>query len=574
MYLCVGTLPPPLFYIYREMINDACFHSLPSKQEELPEKLNCPYYYQPNELVLRAVADMHHCLLNSYVWCDETHATLDDNALWQQDLAKGKMLGVLIVEDRNGSVGYLKAYSGQIAGRSDWEGWVPAVFDYLDPNGYFCTEEARISGINKDIERLKGSSELKERQQQLADFQYYVEQQITSYRQMMAESKRQRDELRSRTGMTTPEMIRESQYQKAELRRLRQSFETDMEPLRSAVDELIDEIKRLKEERRKSSDALQQWLFSQFVMLNGKGERATLLDIFRPTSQRIPPSGAGECCAPRLLQYAFQHGYRPLAIAEFWYGTSPVGECRREGDYYPACQGKCRPILDFMLQGVDVEPNSLEQSPQIDTLEILYEDERMIAVNKPSGLLSVPGKVAGQLSAIDILLRQRRDLSAIYSVHRLDMHTSGVLLFAKDEAMQSTLHRMFEQRQVHKTYHAVLEGVYDGPREGTISLPLSADYINRPRQRVDKENGKEAVTNYKVVRVEGGHTYVELTPLTGRTHQLRVHCAHPEGLGMPILGDPIYGHQSGRMMLHAARLEMVNPLTCKILEIKTIEKMI
>lgn len=512
----------------------------------LPIRFNCPYYYEPHPLCTLAAA--------------EVQAELSSREDWREEIGRGKMFGVLAVRDGEGRVAYIKAYSGQIGGRADWPGWVPAVFDYLNPEGYFCREESQITEINHMLRECADSKELKAAEAELKSIDSEASEALTAYRTAMAEAKQRRDEERSRTGVTTEAMIRESQYQKAELRRMRLHWDerkAEAEARRLALRRPIDEM---RQERQQRSEALQQWLFSQFVMVNARGETRSLLDIFSPTPQRVPPSGAGECCAPKLLQYAFTHGMTPLAMAEFWWGESPSGELRRHLDYYPACQGKCRPILDFMLQGMDVEPNALEEAETTDTVDILYEDEWLLAINKPAGMLSVPGR-NDRDSAIDIVARMRPDEPQPYAVHRLDMATSGILLLAKSEDVQRIFHSLFAQRSMRKTYIAVVEGEPKGATEGTISLPLSADYINRPRQRVDLEKGKESVTEYRIIGSHQGRTRLELHPLTGRTHQLRVHCASPSGLACPIVCDSLYGHRAGRLLLHAERIEFIHPFT-------------
>lgn len=480
-------------------------------------------------------------------------------AEWEEEIHQGKMFGILIVRDSDLNVGYLKAYSGQIGGRQDWRGWVPAIFDYLQPDGYFKQHEAEITHINHEIIRLLSSDVHRINCARLAKAEKEAEEQIKDYKERMAQCKQRRD-IRRQEGEPEETLMRESQYMKAELRRLKHRLDERLSGLRSTVSQHENNIFLLRAKRKRLSDNLQAWLFSQFTMLNGKGEKKTLTEIFADTPAGIPPSGAGECCAPKLLQYAYSHSLQPIAIAEFWWGESPVGEIRRHLDFYPACQGKCRPILDYMLQGIDTEPNPLEEEETVNTLRTIYEDGWLVAVDKPAGMLSVPGKVK-RTSAQEILARQYGNDSAIYCVHRLDMQTSGLLLFAKDESVQRAMQRAFALREVKKTYRAVLEGIYEGDHHGTISLPLSADYYNRPRQRVDYEGGKSAETHYEIIGSADGHSIVRLSPLTGRTHQLRVHCAHTDGLGIPIAGDDLYGHHADRLMLHAEEIVFTHPAT-------------
>lgn len=522
-----------------------------------PVRLNCPYYYQPDGLSLSAAKEVQQAI-----------AAMPE---WTVEVERGKMFGVLIVETPDGGVGYLKAYSGQIGGREDWDGWVPAVFDYLHPDGYFCRHENEISDINRQVAELTDSPRHILARARLARAEKEAEQKVADYRCFMAEQKALRRQRRAE-GEADEVLVRESQFQKAELRRMKAALEAELLPLRAVVTRHEEELVTLKRIRKQMSDALQQWLFSKFVMLNANGDERTLLDIFKPTAQRIPPSGAGECCAPKLLQYAYMHGYKPLSIAEFWWGESPVGEVRQHLNFYPACQGKCRPILDFMLQGIDVMPNPLEQQECNTRLDIIYEDNWLIAVDKPAGMLSVPGK-GQRLSALEILRKQLSQrargylpsgfLGELYPVHRLDMQTSGILFFSKSAVMQGDMQKMFAGREVRKQYRALLDGVCGCPQQGVIELPLAADFMNRPRQCVDMEKGKSAVTRYYILCTREGKTLIDLFPHTGRTHQLRVHCAHKDGLGIPIAGDDIYGYHSDRLYLHAMRIEFLHPITAK-----------
>lgn len=414
-------------------------------------------------------------------YIDDVLADIEAHAEWHDEVSQGKMFGILITTD--GRV--LKAYSGQICGRSDWEGYVPPIYDYLQPQGYFKRHEAEIVALHD-------------------------------------------------AGKPT----------------------------------------------RERSAALQRWLFSKFVLCSPNGERRSVRDVFSDwatanhSKQTQPPGGTGECCAPKLLHYANSHNMTPLALTEFWYGKSPKGEIRHHGMTYEPCQGKCQPILPFLLGDRQQEVlGGRPASKPVTHLEVLYEDEWLIAVDKPAGMLSVPGKrdsycaekiLCSQLSPFNF------QLSPPKMVHRLDMDTSGVILAAKTPEVYKAMQRMFSlHEEVHKEYIAVLSGSQTKrtlPQKGRISLPLSADFYNRPMQVVDYEKGKEAITEYEFL----SSNVVKLRPLTGRTHQLRVHCAHPDGLGMPILGDPLYGSEpSNRMYLHATKLTFLHPVTGKKVEIES-----
>ena len=512
---------------------------------------------------------------------------------FRQETAQGKMFGVLVVADEStGAIGYLAAYSGQIGGRSDQEGFVPAVFDYLQPDGYFKQHEAEISRINQSIDQLESNERMKAAQDIIRQLEKTRRQTIENYRQEMKAAKARRDE-RRKNGDLTPEetqrLTRESQFMKAELHRLKMSVskETALEREYNAFQDDLDQLRRL---RRQLSDHLQRWLFSQFNMCDKDGQEADLLTIWAhaDTPTDIPPAGSGECCEPKLLQYAFTHGLRPLQMAMFWWGESPKDIIRHHLHFYPACNGKCKPILQFMLGdllpadlNLPISSDSTNDSaataaPQ--TLETVYSDSSIIAVNKPAGLLSVPGK-GQRVSALTLLRHMLPHAEGPLLAHRLDMSTSGLLLAAQTESMYHALQDLFLRHRIHKTYIALVcphadSPLLDGRQQGTISLPLSPDFLDRPRQRVDHRHGKTAVTDYEVIGRQtdaDGHMILRLAlrPQTGRTHQLRMHCAHAEGLHAPIVGDPLYGNLAApRMYLHAARLVFDHPTTGRKIEIE------
>ena len=313
---------------------------------------------------------------------------------------------------------------------------------------------------------------------------------------------------------------------------------------------------------KKMSQDLQLWLFHQYQLLNARGEVKDLVDIWQSYYSRpklrqkfpLPPGGTGDCCAPKLLQYAYQQGLKPVCMAEFWWGATTHTELRQHLNYYPACRGKCKPILTWMLQGLDVDPNPELQGVAHLELNTVYEDNDIVVVDKPSGMLSVPGRIDDY--SVETVMRQRYPDAMI--VHRLDMGTSGLLIVAKSSEAYHPLQEQFIKHQVKKKYVAMLEG--RGKKEevgGTVSLPLRPDPMNRPRQMVDLEHGKRAVTDYEFLSDD----LVALYPQTGRTHQLRIHCAHPDGLGRPIVGDELYGTKGDRLMLHASEIWFRHPIT-------------
>lgn len=540
---------------------------------DIPERMNNPLDYQPHLLCITV--------------CKELQTYLSEREDWREEIDKGKMFGVLIVENAQpasgaSKIGYLAAYSGQIGGRSDWDDFVPAVFDYLQPDGYFKTHEAEISGINQSIRKLEANTHMKEAKGLILQLQEERKHTIAAYQEKIKEAKAKRD-ARREAGNLNPEeeaeMVKESQFMKAELRRLKKSL-SEKTSLETEYEAYQADILSLKQLRKTLSDTLQQWLFSQFHMQNHEGESKDLLEIFRDAALRdypqatiatsriaalkmVPPAGSGECCEPKLLQYAYSLGYKPLQMAMFWWGESPKEEIRHHLHFYPACNGKCKPILQWMLPTSTFEPAAVDLSIY-NKVETLYEDREITVIHKPEGLLSVPGKDAAQPSVYALMRSKYPEATGPLIVHRLDMSTSGVMMIAKTEFAYHRLQKAFLNHQIQKKYVAIISGK-GIPEKGIISLPLMPDYLDRPRQIVDHEQGKEAITEYEVLEpVDDSHLRIALYPKTGRTHQLRVHCAHQEGLNAPILGDPLYGNEkAARLHLHAEEITFEHPLTGK-----------
>ena len=519
----------------------------------LPETFNNPFDYVPHPVCEAAVRDL----------LPRVEELMRGNP-------EGKMFGVLVVtkekdlqkldDQRDGDVPlcYLAAFSGQLYDKSVLPGFVPPVFDFLDPAGYFKVHEAEITAINQEISCLESDSRYVESRKKCQQLQSDAEVAIAAAKKKMLEAKAKRDAERSERMLTAEEeanFVKESQFLKAELRREKKRWAEKVSAAKDEVADFEQQIDELANQRKTMSEALQNWLFEHFVIVNYAGERRNLLDIFRDTVQQLPPAGTGECCEPKLLQYAYTHGLKPIQMAMFWWGRSPEGEIRHHLHYYPACSGKCKPVLQFMLPA-----EVLADKPQrtlAEQLEIVYEDDDLWVMNKPSGMLSVPGKSQRE-SVISILQDRCKDGETPLVVHRLDMDTSGLLLVAKHKTSHYRLQKQFRDKKIQKTYVAVLDGEpLPIGEEGCIELPLSPDLMHRPFQKVDKGRGKPAVTLYRVV----GEHVVELHPLTGRTHQLRVHCAHAEGLGRPIKGDNLYGRRADRLYLHAARIAFAHPMS-------------
>lgn len=523
----------------------------------LPEKFTFPFHYTPHPLTRIAAG--------------EVRSYLSTRLDWQDEIGKGKMFGVLIVRTSDGGIGYLAAFSGNLSGSNMHDFFVPPVYDLLNPDGYFRKEESEISALNRRISEISRSDSYLMAKKEQEEIKIQASSSLASAKEKLKRSKKERDEKRANGNLSPEELdalVRESQFQKAEYKRLENSWKERLNEVEQKVKGFDTEILQLKQERKTRSAALQLWLFRQFDMLNAKGEHKDLCEIFKDTPQGLPPAGAGECALPKLLQYAYLYGLQPLAMGEFWCGMSPKDEIRHDGYFYPSCKGKCEPILKHMLVGLDVEPNPLAEDLFKDTpLKILYEDEWIVAVEKPSGMLSVPGK--NDLDSVQQRLRlMYPDATGPLVVHRLDMATSGILLAAKDKDVHARLQSQFETRSISKEYIAILDGV-PSQEFGIIDLPICLNPLDRPRQMVDFENGKPAITEYKVECIKDGRAKVVFKPHTGRTHQLRVHSAHVSGLGCPISGDELYGNpeSASRLCLHASRLVFRHPVSDKEIEI-------
>lgn len=425
-------------------------HPLHNTTVERPQRFTYPFCYEPHPLCREAAAEVQQYIA--------AHEEI------RSDADRGKMFGVLVVESSDG-LDFLAAYSGLLAGRNDWDYFVPPVYDAQQPDGHFKTTEREIS------------------------------------------------------------------------------LATHLSPLTS----------------KQMSQELQLWLFHQYQLLNAHGETKDLVDIWQSYYNRpkllqkfpLPPGGTGDCCAPKLLQYAYQHGLKPVCMAEFWWGAPTKEELRQHLNYYPACRGKCKPILTWMLQGLDVDPDPETLGLQHLEIPTVYEDNDLLVIDKPSGILSVPGRIEDY--SVETVMRERYPDSIV--AHRLDMGTSGLLIVAKNGEAYRILQQQFIHHEVRKKYIALLE--QPGQGTGVISLPLRPDPMNRPRQVVDMAHGKRAVTRYEYI----SDRLVALWPETGRTHQLRIHCAHPDGLANPIVGDELYGTRDKRLCLHAAEIWFRHPVT-------------
>lgn len=535
----------------------------------MPELFTDPFRYVPHASVRYAAAEIiRH---------------IDSDAQLSAVFSEGKMLGVLVCTstDKPGKLCYLAAFSGNVGGQSHIEGFVPPIYDLMNPDGYFKKGEAEITAINLQIQAFGNNGTIRGIKEQLTKAENDKEKELEQMRSSMAISKARREKLRLETedSSVLAQLVRQSQHEKAEFRRLRISWDKKIREIESQLDEIRHTIDSLKRQRASMSDSLQKWIFQQYKVHNASGECSTIAALFEDQGL-VPPGGTGECAAPKLLEHAYRNSLIPLAMGEFWYGKPSGTAVRTHGRFYPSCTSKCGPLLGYMLKGLSVGTDySLPDMHHI-APAVIYEDSSIIVVEKPGGMPSVPG-LDGRLSLQEWLTEREQAKEAsirtdIHAVHRLDMDTSGVMIFARTHDASVSLRRQFEEHSVCKTYMARLCPAGQDNRDalqpdqtGAIDLPLSPDYDERPRQKVDMNQGKPAHTEYKVISANAdGITDLLLYPRTGRTHQLRVHCAHSLGLSRPIVGDLLYGAydaasgtESERLYLHALSITFIHPLT-------------
>ena len=538
---------------------------------KLPKRFNFPFYYEPHELSRIAASQLQHYLGSQQ---DFDHdfglgAAADSEGI-------GKMFGVLVVQDKVGRLGYLAAYSGKLAGTNDHQYFVPTIFDMLITDSFYKQEEAVINEINQTIDTMVTDPNYQAVASQYLELQRLAKGSIQEEKLVVREGKKARKRRRKEAeGSMSSDLYmelleglkEESLKEHFCLREIESYWEYRLAQIRMQVNRYDEKLLQLKQSRKAKSAALQQKLFAQYQFLNSRGERKGLDDIFVKELGIIPPAGAGECAAPKLLQYAFEHELRPLTMAEFWWGRESSQQIRKPGHYYPSCRSKCEPILGHMLVGMEVDENPMLTNPaEGKTLDNLYEDDYLLVINKPPEFLSVPGKTITD-SVFERVKQLYPDATGPLIVHRLDMSTSGIMLIAKSKTVHRSLQNQFIRRKVHKRYVALLEGRLTVD-SGVIDLPLRVDLDNRPFQMVCQEHGKAATTEWEVISKSASQTRVSFHPITGRTHQLRVHAAHPLGLNHPIVGDDLYGRRADRLYLHAECLSFWHPVHK---EMKTVE---
>lgn len=559
------------FTSFKESIADHC----------LPSRFTFPFYYQPDSISLIAVKELQQYLATQCKWQHDFGLTENiPNQHINDDEVKGKMFGVLVVKNSAGEVGYLSAFSGKLANQSVLSHFVPPVFNMLKKDSFFLEKQAVINEINQQIDTLEKNPNLAELTLELTQLNEQFESDLQTHRSNMIvnrnirKQKREQAELALKSGHIDAQafkthsiqMSRESVEDKNYLSDLKSNWQRRITTVETSFNTINDEIIYRKKQRKKLSNILQKKLFQQYQFLNQYGKEKNLQELFKDTLFQKPPAGAGECAAPKLLHYAFQHNLTPISMAEFWWGAAPKSEIRQHQNFYPACQGKCQPILAHMLEGIDMDENPLLANPaEGKPLPIIYHDQDIVIVNKPAEFLSVPGKTISD-SVYTRIKEKFPEATGSLIVHRLDMATSGLLILALNPRAHKMLQQQFINKTIQKRYVAVIEGKLTID-EGSIELPLMIDINDRPRQIVCFKHGKKAFTTFKKFIPQPDFssgkslTKVYLYPKTGRTHQLRMHCAHIDGLNMPIVGDDLYGKKAERLHLHAEYLAFEHPVT-------------
>ena len=536
-----------------------CFQTFKSdiSQISLPKKFTFPFVYEPHKIALVAAKELENNI-NESNW---EHNFYDN----RPDLKPlGKMFGVLVVQNENKELGYLSAFSGKMGESVLIEPFVPPVFDRLTEKSYFLKEQDILNEMNAKVIELEKNSDYLAWKSLYENEKVYSQNIIFKEKEFIKKSKAKRAQLKKNKLIDTEikALNNQSISEQLRLKRLKRFWRYRIEYIQEKITEFENQISLIKRKRKETSNNLQKRLFSEYKFLNYNNEWESLWNIFQNTPTNTPPSGAGECCAPKLLQFAYLNKFKPIALAEFWWGISPNSIIRKHKHFYPACKGKCQPILGHMLKGLNIDSNPLlSEVKPLGDIEILFQDKYIIVINKPSGLLSVPGKELKDSVELRLTERFKSEFTPKL-LHRLDMATSGVMIFAKTKRAHKNLQKQFLNRKIKKKYIALLDGELNN-NKGEIELPLRVDLENRPYQMVCYEHGKPAHTKYEVIEVRKGKTLVHFYPITGRTHQLRVHASHKKGLNTPILGDILYGKRDERLYLHAEKISFLHPIENK-----------
>ena len=549
----------------------SCFIQFQASIEgySLPERFTFPFYYEPHPLSLLAAKELQDHIESQTEW-------VHNFGMKEGKSGIGKMFGVLVVQNSQNEIGYLAAFSGKLAGANHHSRFVPPVFDTLEEDGFYKIGEEENNKINRRIEELESNPSFLALKLRLKTEMVQAAEEIAERKEESKRAKAVRDERRMQGEKTLSAtdfadlqtaLNKESAHYFYQLKDLGRAWNRRHADIQQQLDSYLAEIDALKEARKVRSNYLQQQLFENYTFLNQNGENKSLCAIFPISENIVPPSGAGECAAPKLLQYAFLHQLKPLSMAEFWWGQSPSSEIRKHGYFYPACKSKCEPILAHMLEGIEMDENTILINPALGKeLETVYEDDYLLVVNKPAEFFSVPGKSIED-SVFSRMKKKYPQATGPLVVHRLDSATSGLLVVAKTKMVHQHLQSQFIGRKIKKRYTALLDGTLESD-EGFIDLPLRVDLEDRPRQLVCYEHGKPAQTAWKVVNRANNQTKIHFFPITGRTHQLRVHASHPQGLNIAIVGDDLYGKRGDRLYLHAEYLEFEHPISREVVKIE------
>jgi len=523
----------------------------------LPDLVPSPFATPPHPLAAEACRLLQQRLISM----------LDPAAM-----RSGKMFGILVVRDESGQIGFLSAFSGMLNKQWQLPGFVPPLFIQADQDRFLLAGRATLADLTGQIERLEHLIDESTLHEQLSELCKQRDRALATLKLRHQAAKKERRQQRQTFSALSDhqrqhhmaDLALASQHDKREATNAGLTWQQQIAPLQQQLDALHQQRLELTNRRAETSRQLHRQVFATYQLSNRLAETSPLDRFYR---DQMPPAGSGDCAGPKLLHYAHHHRLTPIAMAEFWWGPSPSTGIRHHGHYYPACRGKCHPILPFMLRGIAVEAEpDYRQQVDADEPKTVYEDDAILLVNKPAGLLSAPGKTVHD-SALSRLIERHPDIPELTLMHRLDMATSGLLLLAKNKKAIRFLHKQFLQHKIEKRYEALLENHPATERaEGLIDLPLRVDLDDRPRQMVCHQSGKQARTRWRIIGREGDFTRVHFEPLTGRTHQLRVHASHRDGLNAAIVGDALYGSPAERLMLHAGYLAFSHPVSRERME--------
>ena len=533
----------------------------------IPEKFTFPFYYEPHELAKIATKELQTYLEKQTDFVHNFGLYNDKN-----NDSIGKMFGVLVVKKAGNTLGYITAFSGKLADKSLPKIFVPPIFNMRTEGSFYIQGEKKIEEIGAEIQLLKKDKTYLSLKKSVKKLSKKIEEDLATQRKKMKTSKLAR-RLRKKEARAdlddnnfeifSKKLTQESYNDQFFYKELQEYYSYKVEENNNLLADLENKITSLIELRKETSAILQNTLFEKYQFLNQQKETKGLLAIFNNPLVK-PPAGAGDCSAPKLLQYAFQNQLTPVVMAEFWWGISPNSEIRKHKNFYPSCISRCKPILNHMLEGIKMDENLLLKNlVEKEKLSIIFEDDDLIVVNKPPEFLSVPGKEIND-SVYTRIKQLYPTATGPLIVHRLDMSTSGILVLTKTKEANKILQSQFIKRTVKKRYVALLDG-HLTEKSGVIQLPLRLDIDDRPRQLVDFTNGKKAETNWTLINHKNGKTRVYFYPITGRTHQLRVHSAHKGGLNTPIIGDDLYGKKENRLHLHAEFIEFIHPSSKKVI---------